>query len=113
MNGWRWRKGHPVTLPDLEPFLALRRFVSIAHHVPGRIRLKLDMAALAQLPKRDPRPFMELFKRIDGVTLTRINGAALSVVVEYDPCKIAVPVWSRLLTAEKAEIEEILTHHMT
>lgn len=99
-------------LPDLGPFLELRRFVSIAHHVPGRIRLKLELAALAQFPKRDPRPFIDLFKRIDGVTLTRVNVSALSVIVEYDVAKIDSAIWTRLLVGEAAEIENILTAHL-
>lgn len=99
--------------PDLSPFLHLRRFVSIAHHVPGRIRLKLNMAALAHLPKVDPAPFVDLVARIPGVKATRVNPAALSVVVDYDPRLIAGPVWERLLSGGPAEVEQILSAHVT
>jgi hypothetical protein len=33
---------------DLRPFLALRRHVAIAHHIPGRIRLRLEGGAFLQ-----------------------------------------------------------------
>lgn len=98
-------------LPDISPFLHLRGFVSIAHHVPGRIRLKLDMGALARVPKVDPSPFLDFFARIRGIKVTRINKAALSVVVEYDPVVIAPAVWPRLISGDAAEVTEILTAH--
>lgn len=100
-------------LPDLSPFLGLRRFVSIAHHVPGRIRLKLDMTALAHLPKVDPTPFVALVDRIKGVKATRVNKAALSVVVDYDPALIAPPIWPQLLSAEPEAVARILAAHMS
>ncbi len=100
-------------IPDLGPFLHLRRYVSIAHHVPGRIRLKLDFAALAQLPKADPKPFVELVGRIRGVTTTRVNAAALSVVVEYDPHLIPAPLWPRLLVADAEEVAQVLATHVS
>lgn len=100
-------------LPDLSPFLGLRRFVSIAHHVPGRVRLKLDIKALAHLPKVDPGPFVDLVARIPGVKATRLNPAALSVVVDYDTRLLAAPVWERLLAAGPQEVEQILSAHVT
>lgn len=99
-------------MPDLSPFLGLRRFVSIAHHVPGRIRLKLDLRALAHLPKADPGPFVDLVARVRGVKSTRINAAALSVVVDYDQALIAPAIWPQLLTAEPAAVEQILAGHV-
>lgn len=98
----------PATLPDFGPFLGLRRHVTIAHHVPGRIRLKLGIAAVAKLPQADPAPFLDLLRRIRGIGLTRINRAALSVVVEYDPNVITPSTWSRLLEGDAAEVTEIL-----
>ncbi len=102
---------HDAGHPDLGPFLHLRRYVTIAHHVPGRIRLKLGLEAVSRLPKVDPAPFTQLFDRIRGIKLTRINKAALSVVVEYDSHIIAPSVWPRLLEGDLAEIEEILSAH--
>lgn len=100
-------------LPDLSPFFDLRRFVSIAHHVPGRIRLKLDMKALAHLPKVDPAPFVALVGRVKGVTGTRVNTAALSVVVEYDPKLIPPPTWAQLLSEAPDAAERILAAHLS
>lgn len=99
-------------LPDLGPFLGLRRHVGIAHHVPGRIRMKLSGLALADLVRLDIRPFTGLLDRICGITALRVNPAALSVVIEYDVRVIAMSDWGRLLTGERAEVEEILSLHL-
>lgn len=99
-------------LPDLTPFLDLRRFLSIAHHVPGRIRIKFDLAGLRHLPNVEPAPFLNLARRIRGVNGTRVNARALSVVVDYDTSVIAEPVWQRLLVGEPNEVEEILARHV-
>lgn len=99
-------------LPDISPFLNLRRFLGIAHHVPGRVRVKLDIAALAHLPNVDTGPFVALARRIPGVKAIRVNAAALSAVIEYDTRLIAAPVWERLLAGDRAEIEEILRNHV-
>lgn len=99
-------------IPDLAPFLHLRRFVSIAHHVPGRIRLKLDLAALMHLPKVDTAPFVALVGRIKGVKTTRLNAAALTVVVEYDPHLISASLWPQLLVADAEEVQRVLAAHV-
>ncbi|MGH2340745.1 hypothetical protein ACRC7T_04610 [Segnochrobactraceae bacterium EtOH-i3] len=101
-----------MSLPDLTPFMDLRRFLSIAHHVPGRIRVKLSITALACLPDVDPAPFVDLTRRIRGVGMTRVNVPALSVVIEYDPVVIPAPLWERLLLADRAEVERIIAERV-
>ncbi len=100
-------------LPDLSPFLGQRSFLTIAHHVPGRIRVKLAIGGLTHLPKVDPAPFLDLIKRIRGVKSTRVNVAALSVVIDYDTNEIPFSTWNRLLVGDRAEIERLLTERMT
>lgn len=101
-----------MALPDLSPFYGLRRFLSIAHHVPGRIRVKLSPMALAHLPDVDPAPFVNLAKRIRGVGMTRVNVPALSVVIEYDPVVIPAPLWERLLSGNPVEVERIIAERV-
>ena len=99
-------------LPDLTPFMRLRRYVAIAHHVPGRIRLKLDLRALAELPTVDPAPFAALLDRMQGVNSIRVNAAALSVVVDYDPAVVRAQDWERLLSEPPADAERILASYI-
>lgn len=98
-------------LPDLAPFWSLRPFISIAHQIPGRIRLKLDRRALLHLPKLEAAPYLAWLKRVPGLKATRVNAAALSVVVEYDPVVIAPSLWKQLLSAEPAAARELLAAH--
>lgn len=97
---------------DLAPFLALRRHVGIAHHVPGRIRLKLDPRALAALPRLDPAPLVALLDRLPAVRVTRVNPAALSIVIDYDAAALSMTEWPRLLFGDPAEVDSILAGHL-
>ncbi|WP_395665091.1 hypothetical protein [Methylocella sp.] len=99
--------------PDLSPFMRLRRHVAIAHHVPGRIRLKLALGALAELPAVDPAPFVGLIDRLRGVNAVRVNAAALSVVVEYDPAVVDMADWPRLLSGAPEDAERILASYIS
>ncbi|MFW5734723.1 MAG: hypothetical protein ACOCWR_06655 [Oceanidesulfovibrio sp.] len=65
----------------LDDLMSLRRYVSIAHHVPGRLRLKFDPAI-----RNDPRfkALHETESPFPGVRATRINLMARSMVIEYD-----------------------------
>ena len=94
--------------PDLTPFLGLRRHVRIAHHVPGRIRLKLQGLSLTDLARFDARPFAGFLDGIDAVRSVRVNRAALSAVVEYDPVRMAEGDWSLLLDGAPEEVATIL-----
>lgn len=98
-------------MPDLGPFLGLRRHVTVAHHVPGRIRLKLGLAALASLPDADPAPFLDLLQRLP-VRVARVNKAALSVVVEYDPRVVTAADWRILLNGTAGEVTSVLNRHL-
>ncbi|MBT0778771.1 hypothetical protein [Paracoccus sp. pheM1] len=98
-------------MPDLAPFLHLRRHVTVAHHVAGRIRLKLAPAALRDMPSADPAPFLDLLRRLP-VRIARLNPAALSVVVEYDPQVIGAADWQVILNGGAAEIAATLNRQL-
>lgn len=75
-----------------EDFLELREMLSIAHHVPGRLRIKFDLRILKH-------PAFELFMSLEekykdnGILKTRINPLARSLVLEYDPKRIKPLLW--------------------
>jgi hypothetical protein len=65
-------------LERLKEFLAL---ISVAHHIPGRARLKLS----GELPSwLLASPIGERFKAIKGVTNVSVNPFSMSAVVNYD-----------------------------
>ncbi|MFT3688656.1 hypothetical protein [Paenirhodobacter sp.] len=98
-------------IPDLAPFLHLRRHIGVAHHVPGRIRLKLAPAALAEVQGVAVGPFLDLLKHLP-VHVARVNAAALSVVVEYDPRVVPASDWTTLLRGDAAQALAVLDRHL-
>ncbi|MEQ8602097.1 MAG: hypothetical protein RIB45_02170 [Marivibrio sp.] len=94
--------------PDLTPFLALRRHVSVAHHVPGRIRVRLAASALKEAKAVDRAAFDRILAALDGVKDVRVNAAAGSAVIAYDPARLPPKEWDRLLTADEETARALL-----
>jgi len=65
-----------LTLLDLVPHL------EIAHHIPGRIRLRISSSGIESLHGVD---LANHVNQIPGILSVRVNALALSAVVEYDP----------------------------
>lgn len=91
----------------------LLRFVErlqIAHHVPGRIRLKLsgpisdEMIAMAD----EARRFGKALAAIDAIRSISLNPLARSCVVEYDARAIPPSAWSHLVAGKATPEGETL-----
>jgi len=81
----------------LQNFLQL---LSIAHHIPGRVRLKLEKPQEAQgfgLGINDATRFTEALRQSKGIRSTSLNTIALSCTVEYDTDIIPAATWANLL----------------
>lgn len=78
----------------------LRRFLRIAHHVSGRVRLRLDPRALDLLPGVSQAALVFPFSRLDGIRDVRVNVAAFSVAIHYDPAVIAPGWWETLVRGD-------------
>jgi predicted ABC-class ATPase len=92
-----------MTELDLAPFLDLRRHLRIAHHIPGRIRLRIGASVFKELGGVDRSLFDRILGAIDGITDVRVNAAAGSVVIAYAPGKIQSQWWDTLLNAEDGQ----------
>lgn len=72
---------------DFHTLAALRRHLTVKHHIPGRIRVAFNASLLAvpgvqsALHFQGPPP--------PGVSEVRVNAMARSVVIEYDPKRIS------------------------
>ncbi len=64
--------------------LALRQFLTVAHHIPGRIRLKFNIGILQQLAGFDLGQAKGAISNFPALKDYRINLATSSVVIEYD-----------------------------
>lgn len=83
----------------LEDFLVAKKFITLAHHVKGRMRLKVN-PAIAKHPVR--KKLEEISGTLPGVLDTRVNLLARSVVVRYDP-EIISPAEFEALVLSKDE----------
>lgn len=97
-------------MPNLADLLALRRGLDIVHQVPGRIRLRLgpQVWAWAQSLGLDAASVegwlgASGLNAAAGVTGARLNAAAASLVIEYDPSRLNPDWWETLMLGEDDE----------
>ena len=75
-------------------------YARIAHHIPGRVRLKFSLAAKKGLKDVDLSPAIE---DLPGIRHYRLNTKNGSVVIEYDTQVISQSLWENLINASKEE----------
>lgn len=95
----------PLNQQRLQDFLQL---LSIAHHIPGRVRLKLEKPQEAQefgLGINDASKFVEALRQSKGIRATSLNTIALSCTVEYDIEVIPADTWPNLLNNHSSQQE--------
>ncbi|MBL29245.1 MAG: hypothetical protein CMM50_17075 [Rhodospirillaceae bacterium] len=85
-----------------------RSRMSIAHHVPGRIRLRFAPDILTQVPELKALIDSGGLEEMAGVTDARVNPFAFSIVVSYDTGRIAPSDWETLIAGGDAEAEAVL-----
>ena len=78
---------HSVKVDEL---LGLIPHLEIAHHVPGRIRLRILLSGLGAVQNVD---LQALVLSIPGVLGMRVNTAARSVVIEYNQQQLPYDLW--------------------
>ncbi|MFO8004285.1 HMA2 domain-containing protein [Thioalkalivibrio sp.] len=101
-----------MSAPDLDTLLAMRGHVHVAHHVPGRIRLRIAPTLVKNAWRVDRNRIEQALRSIRGIGGVRVNPAAGSVVVEYLPSRVAPETWDVLLNgdtdAARASLEALL-----
>jgi len=75
------------TLLDIAPYM------EIAHHIPGRIRIRISFSGIESLQGVDLGNHVN---QIPGILSARVNALALSAVVEYDPERLDPELWEAL-----------------
>lgn len=94
-----------------QQFLPLRGFLKIVHHVPGRMRLRLDKRALVSSPAVPVGELQQALEELPGVRSLRISRATLSAILEYDRLLLPADKLEQLIQASEehalAVIEEL------
>ncbi|MDR3566995.1 MAG: hypothetical protein P4L43_03100 [Syntrophobacteraceae bacterium] len=81
----------------IERLIDLAAQSSIAHHIPGRIRLKVKLPALFLARDLEISDLVDCFS---GILDARVNAGALSIVIGYDTGIIAPELWERLVNGK-------------
>jgi hypothetical protein len=83
--------------------------IRIAHHIQGRIRLKLDTdLVLPGYSDNQASQFQAVLDRIPGFHAVRVNFLARSCAVEYDPAVIPFQAWHDFLAGTDSHAASIL-----
>jgi len=88
--------------PELAWLLAGRPHCRVVHHLPGRLRLRLDFHGLSAALAGQPARLEALLGRLRGIQRTEVNPGAASVVIHYDPAQLPDALWQALLNGENA-----------
>lgn len=100
----------PIKADTMSVVDRLQRFgacVHIAHHLPGRIRLRLGelpaLDAKEQSLLAQARNFHDLLERIPAIRSVRVNLLARSCTVEYDHAAIPFQAWPDFLAGVRSD----------
>ena len=74
-------------------FLDHIRYLTIAHHVKGRIRVKATWSGAQKLADVDEKEIEAIVAAIPGIRNYRVNKKALSVIIEYDTEILSYQLW--------------------
>ncbi|WP_319777496.1 HMA2 domain-containing protein [Maridesulfovibrio sp.] len=86
---------------NFHKIVELEKYLDVAHHIPGRIRVKFSPliltrpAALAAMKEHSEMP--------DAIKDARVNMSARSVVIEYDPDDIRPELIEELIQGTDKE----------
>ncbi len=89
--------------PDelVDTFLDHIKYFSIAHHIPGRIRVKASLLQAAHLVGVNTDGLEELVDDFPGITSYRLNKKGLSAVIEYDQKLLPPDLWEEVAAVDK------------
>ncbi|KJS43039.1 MAG: hypothetical protein VR70_03030 [Rhodospirillaceae bacterium BRH_c57] len=84
--------------------------LQIAHHIPGRVRLKLTKgsAAISTSLIEQAKLFARAVNDVPGIRSVAINILAQSCLVEYDTALIAPSAWPDLVSGTRSPAADSL-----
>lgn len=84
-------------------FLDHIRYLKIAHHVAGRIRIKATLHGALKLTSMgiDPEDIIKLTTKIPGINKYRLNKKALSIIIEYNSDILPFSLWEEIAALSK------------
>lgn len=93
----------------IDEFLELRSHLSLVHQVPGRMRLRLGAGLWSRAGELSDTGLRKGLASVQGIKDVRLNLAAASLVIEYDPKVMSPDDWQSLFEADEEIAREVLT----
>ncbi|WP_291973129.1 HMA2 domain-containing protein [Candidatus Symbiopectobacterium sp.] len=93
----------------LQNLMALRRFVTVAHHIPGRIRLSFTNRLVSALSQSLLAALQSLCHPEGGLKSCSINAATGSVVLEYCASTLSPTLLTHLFGHDDQAAQQALT----
>lgn len=87
-------------------------WLRVAHHIPGRIRLKLAGEGGLGDVLAEVRRFAATASTAPGIRSVSLNLLARSCLVEYDPAQIAPAAWADLIAGTRSDEALALTRRL-
>lgn len=98
---------------DARTLIPLRTRVTIVHHLPGRIRLRARGYSRRDLPRLRRGALHALLGRLDFIRQVRVNAAAATAVIDYDPLRLPPAHWETILRGTEADATELIEQWLT
>lgn len=95
----------------IDLFIDLRQCLKIAHHIPGRLRLRASLSAATKNLQISPDAIVALLTSLDGVKDVRLNKLAGSATISYDQKKLPPDFWPALLADDPETVRAGLQKH--
>lgn len=106
-----------MQLDDLSSLMTLRRYVEIAHHIPGRIRLRFTSKLVSSLSKHRLNELENLCSPDGYLRSYSLNTGTGSLLLEYNAGALPPALLSQLFGPDEqqarqalADIHAILSH---
>ncbi len=103
---------------DLNLFQDLRRHFTIAHHIPGRMRVKFDASVISNpiikdFLSKNNNSMDTIYTIIPGAESIRLNLWACSIIIEYDKTRIKPELIKELFTTDDADRIKAIINNFT
>ncbi len=92
----------------IDKFMLLRGEVTVANHIPGRLRLRFSPKAVAGLGAGQANELVRALRDAVGVEAVNFNFLARSILIEYEVSRLSPDLWAVLLKGKPAEAEKLL-----
>lgn len=92
-----------------DSLMSLRRYVTIAHHIPGRIRLRFNNKLIASLGKAKLSALDDYCGPGHSLHSYSLNAATGSLLLEYDAKRLSPKLIAQLFGDDDEQAELALT----